>query len=198
MASAGDWDYVGVHRLRTAEYDDVPAVFQLEARRPLGRSTTRYVRLLVDFGWDFDHPDEPYPLHIGVGGVDPDNTRAHIVIPADSALLRSVPLRRLFGQATAELVQRHGKVSPKSQRDAVELPDFRQLRTEWPKGDTRTVAKWAGYLYAQAVADGQPATKAVEDAFGVSKTTARRMVAMARELEFLADNVVGAPVPSRN
>ena len=112
--------------------------------------------------------------------------------------LARVPYSRLLSQAGADPSRADiAPLTPTLSASDETPPDFHELRKEWPKGDTDTVARWAGRLYSRAVAAGDSATKAVEDAFGVSKSTAKRMVGLARDLGYLDANVVGAPVPQR-
>lgn len=200
--AAGDWDYIGVEQVMREDEDHYLGFtpYCIEARHPASPGAG-YVRLRIYARWDKDEPDVFDALRVVVDGVTVESGHEFArFIVANSALLTGVPFRRLFSQAAVDLKHRtrlSAGVDSLLDSDPQILPDFRELRKEWPKGDTRKVASWAGYLYAAAVADGQPATKAVEDAFGVSKATARRMIARARELDFLADDVVGAPVPSR-
>ncbi|MGJ0183898.1 hypothetical protein [Corynebacterium glyciniphilum] len=220
--AAGEWVYQGISRISRDDSEFVAGtdLYRIEARRAVGVSDIDapdgvvlrdYVRLQMIAEWDQNSQDQFSMLRMTVDGVtvyeslsgapletaDTSENELHTWITPDSDLLRSVPFRRLFSQASAELLVR-SQVSDQVPADAVPgfLPDFREMRSEWPKGDTRQVARWAGYVYATAVADGQPANKAVEEAFGVSRTTAKRMVTLARELGFLADSVVGAPGPS--
>ena len=204
------------------------ALYQIEALKSLGQAdieldtfviSRRYARVRIVGEWAPDSADQFNTLSVTVDGVIlpyeredglpvdeddyPDDEVLDWISP-DSSLLRDVPFKRLFSQAAADLRGRErGKILDGQRSLPIDylggkLPDFKALRAEWPKGDTRKVASWAGYLYASAVADGQPATKAVQDAFDVSRRTAQRMIGMARELDFLDADVVGAPVPSRN
>lgn len=199
------------------------ALYQIEALKSQGQAdielaayviSRNYVRVRIVGEWAPDSVDQFNTLSVTIDGVTlpyeredgmqldeddyPDDEVLDWIYP-DSSLLRDVPFRRLFSQASADLRRQR---QPMAGNESVDnepgfLPDFRELRKEWPKGDTRKVASWAGYLYAAAVTDGMPATKAVQDAFDVSRRTAQRMIGTARELGFLADDVVGAPVPSR-
>lgn len=217
--AAGDWSYQGIREVREDEdeHDTRQLMYWIETRRPLPQilpGLDRYARLRILVARDPGRRDGLDAYKIVVDSVDAKSTLSiddevvdslpdHGQIPADSDLLRGVPFRRLMTQAAADLRERerehieHGQQTLPVDFFGGEVPDFRALRAEWPKGDTERVASWAGHLYAAAVADGQPANRAVEDAFGVSRTTAQRMIARARELGFLADDVVGAPVPSR-
>lgn len=217
--AAGDWTYQGVRKVRADEdeYDSHQLMYWIETRRPLPQilpGLDRYARLRILVARDPGRRDGLDAYKIVVDSVDARSTLSiddevvdslpdHGQIPADSDLLRGVPFRRLMTQAAASIRERerehleHGQQTLPVDFFGGEVPDFRALRAEWPKGDIDKVASWAGHLYATAVADGQPANRAVEDAFGVSRTTAQRMIARARDRGFLADDVVGAPVPSR-
>ncbi|MGP5183293.1 DUF6214 family protein [Corynebacterium variabile] len=213
--AAGDWEYRGVTELQPedAGYNPQIRLHVVEAHRLDGKSIagmTDYVRVQILGEWAPDSRDMFNTLQVTVDGISvPDDAADDAPedvlnwITPDSSLLRGVPFRRLLMQASADLRERESASIGNGQQVLPvdffggEVPDFRALRAEWPKGDTERVASWAGHLYATAVADGQPATKAVQDAFGVSRRTAQRMIGMARELGFLADDVVGAPVPSR-
>lgn len=224
--AAGDWEYHGVTQVRPADPESgESALYRVEALKSLwaaGKDPTNYVtpqsyvRVRIVGEWVPDLVEQFKTLSVTIDGVmlpdmleggqglGDDGSLYEVPewISPDSSLLRDMPFRRLFTQASAELRDReHGKILDGQQSLPIDyfdgkLPDFRELRKEWPKGDTRKVANWAGNLYMAAVADGQPATKAVEDAFGVSRSTAKRMVALARELGFIADHVVGAPGPT--
>ncbi|WP_414120835.1 hypothetical protein [Corynebacterium nuruki] len=188
--AAGDWEYHGVSEWEEPETGNFS--WLVEARRPRPR-TDWYVRLLMWCLVDLDDPaDEMSPVKAQFDVVDPTGYLAenHGSAPFSPVELRDVPYRRLLSQATLDAGRRESDYRVQNP------PDFKALRAEWPKGDTDEVARWAGWVYKRAVADGQPATKAVEDAFGVSRSTAKRMVALARELGFIADHVVGAPGPT--
>ena len=198
--AAGEWEYIGTEQQPmqdTALYNGED-VYRIEAhrhRRPDGP----YVRLRIYAVWrpaahEFD------ALRVVVDGAETAaGQTVERFVAADSGLMRSVPFRRLFGQADADLSKRaETEAAAPAGAAPTDLPDMVKLRAEWPKGDTAEVARWAGRLYAAAAEERSPATKAVEDAFNVSRSTAKRMIALARELGFLAADVVGAPVPSRN
>lgn len=191
--SAGKWEYVGVSRNSEPAYSDAPT-FDVEARHPYGKTGRVYVRLQLTVGWDVDHPEDLYTLRMVVDGVDPTDNAGHVVLPARADFLRTIPYRKLLSQAATELTARNSE-SPtieKLQR-VTEVPDLKALRSEWPKGDVQTVVKWVGYVYTTAVADGNAPTTAVSHEFGVSRATAQRMVAAAREGGFIAEHVVGGP-----
>lgn len=198
--AAGEWEYIGVESAHMQDGDDYRGqdMYLLEAHRHR-RQGGNFVRLRIYARWVQEYPQSFETLRVIIDGaaVESGRTVERFVI-ADSDLLRGVPFRRLFSQASTDLMRLTAVPNPAPEGSpSTTLPDMVKLRGEWPKGDTREVAKWAAVLYGQAVEDRNPATRAVQDAFNVSRSTAKRMIDLARELGFLADDVVGAPVPSR-
>lgn len=106
--------------------------------------------------------------------IDSDETRN--TIPVDSFLLRDLPLASLLAQARMEISGTTASI------DEGDTPDFREIAKEWPKGDIDEVARWAGHIYLSAIRDGIPANKAVQDAYGMHRSTAQRVIKRARML----------------
>lgn len=196
----GEWEYVGV---TVGEFPGMEHEhYVIEARLPR-RGTAWYVRLRISAGADAEVAAARLTMHgVHIDVLDPTGEAyesaaemgGYAILPLFAGELSRVPYTRLLAQASAELNQ----TDDFTPDDPADLPDFHALRAEWPNGQRADeVAMWAGYLYTRAVVDGQAATKAVEEAFGVSKSTAKRMIARARDCGYLADDVVGAPVPSR-
>lgn len=84
--------------------------------------------------------------------------------PVMSADLR-VPLSQLTQQATP----------------ATAHEDVASLREEWPNGDLHRLYRELTDIYNGAMSIRTPARNAVANAFGVSRATAGRMIAAARE-----------------
>ncbi|WP_313094395.1 DUF6214 family protein [Corynebacterium variabile] len=196
----GEWEYIGV---TLGEFPGVDVeTYVVEARLPR-RGTAWYVRLRISATTDGELTSANLVMHsVHIDVLDPTGDvyksaaemGGYGILPLFARELSRVPYSRLLAQATVDL-SRTDDFTPD---DPDDLPDFHALRAEWPNGQRADeVALWAGNLYTRAVVDGQAATKAVEDAFGVSKSTAKRMIARARDSGYLADDVVGAPVPSR-
>ncbi|MGP5432475.1 DUF6214 family protein [Corynebacterium variabile] len=196
----GEWEYIGV---TLGEFPGVDVeTYVVEARLPR-RGTAWYVRLRISTTADGEASSASLTMNnVHIDVVDPSGkAQQHAaaeggtaVLPLFARELSRVPYTRLLAQAAVEL-NRADNFTPD---DPDNLPDFHAMRAEWPNGQRADeVALWAGNLYTRAVVDGHAATKAVEDAFGVSKSTAKRMIARARDRGYLADDVVGAPVPSR-
>lgn len=196
----GEWEYIGV---TLGEFPGIDyETYVIEARLPR-RGTAWYVRLRIAAGADAETASARLTMdgvHIDV--LDPTGEAyesaaemgGYAILPLFARELSRVPYTRLLAQAAVELNQ----TEDFTPEDPDDMPDFHALRAEWPNGQRADeVALWAGNLYTRAVVDGHAATKAVEDAFGVSKSTAKRMIARARDRGYLADDVVGAPVPSR-
>lgn len=199
--AVGEWDYIGVTE---GEFPGVDGeTYVVEARLPR-RGTAWYVRLRISATADGEASLARLTMNnVHIDVVDPSGKAQQYaaagggtaVLPLFARELSRVPYTRLLAQASAEL-NRTDDFTPE---DPDDMPDFHALRAEWPNGQRADeVALWAGNIYTRAVVDGHAATKAVEDAFGVSKSTAKRMIARARDRGYLADDVVGAPVPSRH
>lgn len=194
--SADRWEYVAVSRCRAEKFQDVSPVFDVEARYRPERAHQPDPRVVITAVWDSDLPDALLALQVLIDGGDESTVEGFTLLPTSAALMRTIPYARLLRQALTELEEQDNNmqiVENRNLSDVQELPNFAELRKEWPKGDTREVAKWAGYVYMKAVADGEASTKAVAESFGVSRSTAKRMIALAREQEFIAAHVVGAP-----
>ena len=74
------------------------------------------------------------------------------------------------------------------------LPDWASLRAEWPKGDLTKVLPEVARLYNTAAAHNWGRQERVQAAFDVSKATAGRMIAKARELGYIRiSGAVGRP-----
>lgn len=196
----GEWEYVGV---TVGEFPGVDVeTYVVEARLPR-RGTAWYVRLRISTTADGEASSASLTMNnVHIDVVDPSGkAQQHAaaeggtaVLPLFARELSRVPYTRLLAQAAVEL-NRADNFTPD---DPDNLPDFHAMRAEWPNGQrVDEVVMWAANLYTRAVVEGQAATKAVEDAFGVSKSTAKRMIARARDRGYLTDDVVGAPVPSR-
>lgn len=100
--------------------------------------------------------------------------------------VRTLPLASLVTQV--EL----GMSKTESLDDA--MPDYESLRAEWPKGDLSKVLPEVARLYNMAAANNSPRQETVEAAFRVSKATAGRMIAKARELGYIRiSGAVGRP-----
>lgn len=74
------------------------------------------------------------------------------------------------------------------------MPDYASLRAEWPKGDLTKVLPEVARLYNTAAAHNWGRQERVQAAFDVSKATAGRMIAKARELGYIRiSGAVGRP-----
>ena len=69
--------------------------------------------------------------------------------------------------------------------------DYKDLAKEWPKGDLVKVSHAVAEVYTNAVQEGNPPKQAVVQTFGISTSTAGRMIAKARELGTLTTTNVG-------
>ena len=193
------WEYVGTTPVDDADHPDWP-IYEVEARteeNPIFGYDRLRIRTVPDESSDdlnifritIDHVVGTM-FQRASGWV----SSADVQMNPRSPHLRSLPIGRLLSQAALDVF----KVERPAETGGETPPDFRELRTEWPKGDTDRVAKWAGWLYQRAVSAGDPANKAVQDAFDVSRRTAQRMIGMARDLGYLPEQVVSASGPSRN
>ncbi|GEM_PF-6509299 len=82
------------------------------------------------------------------------------------------------------------------QEDEPQIIDYATLRKEWPNGNNmRGLLAVVSFIYNRAVQRELPATMQVAKAFGVSRATASRMIARAREDGFDLANPV--PYPGR-
>lgn len=121
--------------------------------------------------------------------VDPDDPRGYLT--ADAFLLRDLPLKSLLAQARMDIDSVPTLVGGKN------VPAFMELAKEWPKGDVDEVARWAGHIYLSAIRNGNPANKAVQDAYGMSRSTASRVIRRARMLGYIPADIVAPPAPGR-
>lgn len=187
--SVDRWEYVGVTRNCEERFAHVPGIFDVEARYRSTNAMMATPKVTITAGWgDPDFLDDMMPLRIIIDAGDTGLDGQVAALSIEATFLRSIPYERLLGQAAVELNSQHGTLPA-----GEELPDFDQLRGEWPKGDTREVARWTAYVYTKAVGEGRAPTKSVADTFKVSRSTAQRMIALARELGMLASSVVGSP-----
>lgn len=128
------------------------------------------------------------------------STAVELVSEADNE--RGIPAGRLrsipYGELTVKVL---GRLNHPSVRlglgyigqDEDEY-DFRELRQEWPNGDIEQVSKVVTGSYLHAIVSGHPPKTVIAERFGVSTSTASRMIAKARELGFLhAQSVGGRP-----
>lgn len=128
-------------------------------------------------------------------------------IPTD--VLRGIPYAQIMARGLFLLSQNggperpgDGEVSDGEIPASLALTDseyYRSLRSEWPKGDIGELIGAVGDVYLQAVVAGTPTQKAVQDAFGVSRATAGRMISKARELGHITvQGAVGRPRKKRD
>ena len=108
-----------------------------------------------------------------------------LFLKPDAFLLRDIPLNRIISQASYEITTRKNVAAEMIES----IPNFQALATEWPKGDIDEVAKWAGYIYLNAIKSGKPANKAVQDAYGMTRSTAQRVIKRARMIGAIPDGL---------
>lgn len=104
-------------------------------------------------------------------------------------LMRDFPYNEILSKAALQIQEIHPPEDGSN-----EASNFHQLRNEWPNGDLEAVSKAVAGEYHLATLTGQPAQQAVAEAFNVSRSTAGRMIAKARELgKIQVKGVVGRP-----
>lgn len=108
--------------------------------------------------------------------------------PVTPKEVREFPLVQLLNQAEIAL-------SGDSQNGAdAGLVNYAALRKEWPKGDVDKVCRAVADLYHHAATINIGRQEVIEAAFEVSKATAGRMIAKARELGYIhVSSAVGRP-----
>lgn len=108
--------------------------------------------------------------------------------PVTPKEVREFPLVQLLNQAEIAL-------SCDSQNDLDDSAvNYAALRKEWPKGDVDKVCKAVADLYHHAATINIGRQEVIEAAFEVSKATAGRMIAKARELGYIhVSSAVGRP-----
>ncbi|MGP5037683.1 hypothetical protein [Corynebacterium variabile] len=192
------WEYVSTTRVTDPAHPDWP-IYEVEARTE-ANPIFGYDRLRIHTLPD-ENSDDLSIVKITIDHVtgtmfqrtDGWVSSADVKMNPRSPHLRALPIGRLLSQAALDVFRVERPVETGGETP----PDFTELRAEWPKGDTDRVAKWAGWLYQRAVVAGDPANKAVQGAFDVSRRTAQRMIGMARERGYLPEQVVSASGPSR-
>lgn len=130
--------------------------------------------------------ESPNTIEVVLGiTIDSDDDVSPLTV--DAFLLRDLPLTSLLAQARMELAGHTASVTDG------DTPNFRELANEWPKGDIDEVARWAGHIYLSAIRDGIPANKAVQDAYGMTRSTAQRVIKRARTLGHIPEDIVAPP-----
>lgn len=165
ITDEGDIDFIARHDWCSSEY-----WIEMSARGY--RDKSGYLGLVdVHVYTRFEDPStEPYALEI------------------TPHLLSYAPYTSLLTQAWLHVSEEPGHLP-----SAGDL-DFSALREEWPDGNIVEVSKGVGAVHRNALAHGEPAQKAVQDTFNVSRSTAGRMIAKARELGFIhVKGVAGRP-----
>lgn len=105
------------------------------------------------------------------------------------AILRSIPLSELQGLFMDHWYEKYPPrlAGWEEYRETGKVPA--DVRAEWPRGDKHKIIPYVQAVYNSAVARRLPATAAVATAFGVSRTTAGRMVEYVRTNDRLVEPV---------